>query len=379
VLALVALGLAAVGVRLWTSDRGQALLVQWGVTSRFTPALATRLDVALAERFMAMGLVRGDLRARQVVLEKQRVREYRFSAPPHLTPTQCQIEIRRAAHGVYADVVRAERRHERGGELLLWLGFGSRLTHCVIVRPPHAQPPTAAAPKRGPRIALIIDDLGHNMNRTTRGFLDLGVPITVAVLPDLAKSRAAFDAARERGIPVLLHLPMQPDGDEDPGKRPITVGMSADEIDALIARHVERYQPFVGVNNHMGSRATADEATMRGLMQALRRRDLVFVDSQTTDRSLGAKTSRAAGVWCLRNDLFLDDRAEPMEQVVANLERLARLARKRGLAVGIAHPHRDTLRALRETIPRLQAEGLEFIHLDMLRPQAVAAGHPGAS
>jgi polysaccharide deacetylase 2 family uncharacterized protein YibQ len=123
----------------------------------------------------------------------------------------------------------------------------------------------------------------------------------------------------------------------------------------------------------MGSRATADRATMRALLRALGKRDLVFVDSQTTTRSVARALGREEGVWCIANDLFLDDGGGTEEVVAANVRRLADMARKRGLAVGIAHPHPETLAALRTALPRLQAEGFEFTTVADLRPRPAAA------
>lgn len=375
---LAVVGVLFVGVRLWTSDGGQAFLVSHGVTRHFVPQLATRTDVALARSFLEMGLLRGDLKAKQLTVSGQRLREYSFAAPGHLTPTQCQIAVAHAARSVHGDIVRAELKHDRGDQLVLLVGFGRALTHRIVVRPAPA-PRVAQNAPAGPRIALIIDDLGHNWNGTTQGFLALPVPVTLAVLPELPKSGRVFEEAQKREIPTLLHLPMEPEGGSDPGKHAIRTGMAADDIDEIVGNHLQRYKTFVGVNNHMGSRATADRATMRALMAALQKRDLVFVDSQTTPHSLGRAAGREAGVWCLANDLFLDDKAEPTEAVSANLQRLAQMARKHGLAVGIAHPHPDTLRALRALLPRLQAEGFQFVTLADLRPRRAATAEAARS
>lgn len=375
VAALAVLAILFVGLRLWTSDRGQAFLVSKGLTRHFVPELATRTDVALAQRFIEMGLLRGDLKTKQLTAGGQRLREYSFAAPSHLTPTQCQIAITRAARSVYGDVVRAEIRHEHGEELVLVIGFGHALTHRVVVRPAPA-PRLAQETGRGPRIALIIDDLGNNWNSTTQEFLKLPVPVTLAVLPELPKSGRLFEEAQKREIPTLLHLPMEPEGGQDPGKHAIRTGMAPDDIDEIVGKHLQRYKTFLGVNNHMGSRATADRPTMRALMTALQKRDLVFVDSETTPHSVGRATGREAGVWCMANDLFLDDQAEPTDVVSANLQRLAQMARKHGLAVGIAHPHPDTLRALQALLPRLQAEGFQFVTVADLRPKRAMTAEP---
>jgi uncharacterized protein len=296
------------------------------------------------------------------------VREYTFASPAHMTPTQVQMALRQAVHDVHGDLIGAVVTHDKGEALVLTLGAGSTVTHRIVIRPPLPPPMTAQGPRR-PRLALIIDDLGQNMNGTTRGLLDLGVPFTVAVLPELHRSGAVLEAARKRGLPALLHLPMQPAGEENPGKHPVTVGMLPEKIDALVGKHAGEYKTIIGINNHMGSLATTDLPTMQALMQSLRKRELLFVDSQTSPRSVGRRAAREAGVWCIANDLFLDDKEEPVEQVEANIQRLAAIARRRGLAVGIGHPHPETLAALRVMLPRLQAHGIEFVTIESLRPQ----------
>lgn len=363
---------AAASVRLVASDRGQVLLVRAGIGGRFLPALGANLDVALARCFLDLGLLRGDVRAKALDHAGRRIRQYSFDAPPHLTPTLCQESIERAARRAHGRVLHAEVTHARATELVLVLGFGRRAhTHRIVVRP--SPPPAAlAARSGGPRVALVLDDLGHNMNATTRGFFALGIPLTVSVLPDLPKSKAAFAAAQEHGFPALLHVPMQPDGDADAGRDPITVEMEPEHITKRVARWRERYPQFIGVNNHMGSRATADRRTMQALLGALQQHEVFFLDSQTTARSLGPRVARELGMWCPRNDLFLDDGVKPSDDVAANLERLVALAKRRGVAVGIMHPHAKTLAALRIHIPRLQAEGVRFVTVESLRPKARA-------
>jgi polysaccharide deacetylase 2 family uncharacterized protein YibQ len=375
---IVAIAVTA-GVRLVASDRGQILLVRAGIGRHFIAPLGTGLDVALARCFIDLGLLRGDVRAKVLEDSGRRVRQYSFDAPHHLTPTLCHEAIDRAVRRAGGRILHAEVTHQRTDELVLVLGFGARArTHRIAVRP---TPPAAVAAARagGPRIALVLDDLGHNMNATTRGFFALGIPLTVSVLPDLSKSKAAFAAAAEHEFPALLHLPMQPDGDTDAGRDPITIDMQPEAIARRVARLRKRYPQFIGVNNHMGSRATADRRTMTALLGALREHDAFFLDSQTTSRSLGPRVARELGVWCPRNDLFLDDGEKPSADVVANLEKLVALARRRGAVVGIMHPHAETLAALRIHLPRLQAEGVRFVTIDRLRPKSSAAAREVAA
>ena len=359
-----------VAVLVLTTHTGQILLVRAGLTRPFAARLAVHLDVALAERFLAMGLLRADLKVRRLAEERGIVREYSFRSPAHLTPTLCNLWVTRTAAAAGADVLGAEEVHARGGEVVIALGFGRHLTHRIRVRPAPPPPERPVA-----RIALVIDDLGHNMNDTVDGILGLGVPLTLAVLPNLSHSHDAFRAAAAAQLPTLLHLPMEPEGDENAGRNPIAVGMDEAAIDALLDKYQRKYPGFTGINNHMGSRATADAPTMRALAAVLERRGLFFLDSVTTPRSVAHGAARARGVWSLRNDLFLDTETEAMETVAARLEQLAAVARKRGLAVGIAHPRPYTLAALQALLPRLQAEGFRFVTLEELR----GAPKPAAS
>lgn len=367
---------AALGLVVASSQRGQAFLVKNGLTDRFLPGLTADLEVALARTFVGMGLARGDVSIKQQSRQQARVREYQFETPRHLTPTECNLWIARAVSAAGADILRSEEWHEKGGAVVLWLGFGKHFTHYVVVTPAAPVPPPQA-PK--PRLALVIDDFGYAMNATARGVLELDIPLTIAVLPDLRASRAAFEAAVAHGRPALLHLPMEPEGDEDPGDNPLRVGMSEAEIDALIGRHLAHYETFIGVNNHMGSRATTDYRTMRALAAALERRGLFFFDSLTTPRSVAYDAARQRGIWSARNDLFLDDRTESAADVVESLLQLADTARSKGLAFGIAHPRPYTLEALQAVIPRLLAEGFEFVTLPQLRDEESSTARAGGA
>jgi polysaccharide deacetylase 2 family uncharacterized protein YibQ len=365
-LILILAGLVFGASRLLLDERGQALLVGWGVTDRFLPRLELQLDVALAECFLELGLSRRDVEPERTSDDGVDLRTYRLVAPPHLTPTQCNQHITRAATQMGARVLRAEELHDHQGAVIVQFGFGSRLTHRIVIRPQRELPPLAKG-QRKPRVALVIDDLGHNLDRRTREIFEWDIPLTVAVLPELPASKASFDAARAAGIPALLHLPMESNHERDPGRSPVMVGMQPVEIEALIVRYTRQYGAFPGVNNHMGSRATEDRETMDALADVLARHDLYFFDSMTSPESVAHEAVQARGVWSTRNDLFLDHRTHSMADVAETTMELADLARKAGLAIGIAHARPYTLQALRAMLPRLAAEGIEFVTLEDLR------------
>ncbi len=206
----------------------------------------------------------------------------------------------------------------------------------------------------GPRVAVVVDDLGW-ARAGVEELLALGLPLTFSVLPGRPLSEEHLSAVREAGHEALLHLPMEPLRG-DPGAGAIYVGMSEAEIRALLRRHLEGMPGVTGVNNHMGSRATADEAVMAAVLAEVRERGLFFLDSSTTASSVVTRVGEELGVQTLKNLLFLDNIKEK-EAILGRLRELAAIARDRGSAVGIAHPSAALVEALREwTSERLDVE-----------------------
>lgn len=194
-------------------------------------------------------------------------------------------------------------------------------------------------------VTIIIDDLGNSLAHGRR-VIALPAPIALAILPHTAYSaRLATEAHRARKD-VLLHLPMQPLNDAEPGPGLVEVSMPARELAVTLDYDLHTVPHAVGVNNHMGSRMTQDEAAMRRLLEALRARgNLFFVDSRTGPNSTTARVGRSLGVPILTRDVFLDHEIDPAA-IRARLDELVAIARRRGHAIGIGHPHPQTLAAL---------------------------------
>jgi polysaccharide deacetylase 2 family uncharacterized protein YibQ len=139
------------------------------------------------------------------------------------------------------------------------------------------------------------------------------------------------------------------------------VDMDRREIADLLDEALGGLPGVRGVNNHMGSAATSDPATMERLMQELAARGLYFVDSLTSARSVAWEEARRAGLPAARNRIFLDYDNEDAGRIRANLERLVSAARSTGFAVGICHPHPATADVLTRELARLAAGGVRFV------------------
>jgi polysaccharide deacetylase 2 family uncharacterized protein YibQ len=237
-----------------------------------------------------------------------------------------------------------------------------------------------------PTIAIVVDDWGHRRDATTRGFAELDFPLTFSILPGLRFSRQDALQATPLALPdrdgpdgaavappsrrreIMLHLPMEPEGypDQDPGPDPLRLGMDRGQVAAILDAALAGVPGARGLNNHMGSAATADPALMAALADELAARDLFFVDSLTTPRSVAARRMREAGVPTLVNRIFLDQSTTSREQVRELLARLVKSARARGAAVGLCHPYPETLAILSEELPRLREQGLRLVTVSEL-------------
>jgi polysaccharide deacetylase 2 family uncharacterized protein YibQ len=246
--------------------------------------------------------------------------------------------------------------------------FHGARTHTVHVVTPlgaravaHAPAPARQTAHAGtPRLAIIIDDLGYDRSAAD-AVLALGFPLTVSVLPHLPLSGELAEEARRRGDQVMLHLPMESEADgAKPENIELRVGMSAAQVDATLAGMLETVPYAAGVNNHQGSRATADPALMQALMPALRQRGLFFVDSRTDAKTVAYDTAESAGVPAASRKVFLDD-VPSREAILKQLGLAARDAQRDGFTIAIGHPRPATIAALAEGIPSLEARGIHLV------------------
>jgi len=221
-----------------------------------------------------------------------------------------------------------------------------------------ASAPALAGPAR---IALIIDDLGNALMSGRRA-ASLPAPVAMAILPYTPHGRAiAFDA-RAAGKEVLLHLPLEPAdyiGALGPGE--ISMASSRPDVARVLAQDLASVPYVVGVSTHMGSLLTRHPGYMGWLMEEISTRGgLFFVDSYTTPRSVALRIARERGLPAARRDVFLDDDVDP-GAIAAAFEQLKIIARRRGSALGIGHPYRETLDFLEQALPALSHEGFEIV------------------
>ena len=214
----------------------------------------------------------------------------------------------------------------------------------------------------GPFIAVVLDDLGIDVRRSNRA-VALSAPMTLAYLPYAEGLEVQTAAARAAGHELLVHIPMQPHGeDADPGPNALDMRLGAIEVLSRLDWDLARFSGYVGINNHMGSLFTESEEGMRLVAEGLRDRGLLFLDSLTSPKSVAASTVASYGVPTTVRDVFLDN-TDSAEEVAMRLEQTEKVARKAGTAIAIGHPRDNTLDVLEAWIPKAQAAGFTLVPL----------------
>jgi polysaccharide deacetylase 2 family uncharacterized protein YibQ len=232
----------------------------------------------------------------------------------------------------------------------------------AVVTPAAAVVTPAAAATAGagrPRLAIIIDDCGQWID-TERALIALPIPLTVSILPGVRYTSTIEHEASQAGKGIMMHLPMEASSQLDPGPGKVTTAMDDAAIEAQVRKDLDAVPLARGVNNHEGSRATADARVMHDVAQVLSEEGRYFIDSRTTAETQAAHETEALGVPTASRNVFLDD-VVTVAAIEAQLEQAAHIALSSGSAIAIGHPKPETLEALRKLIPKVEAEGVDFV------------------
>ena len=211
------------------------------------------------------------------------------------------------------------------------------------------------------KVAIVIDDCGADMS-SVRTLLDTGLPFSYAILPNKQYSSDVLELVKARGRVPMLHLPMEPlDASAmSEGANTIRVAQTPGQKLALLRKHLASLQGVVGVNNHQGSRATSDRATMRTVIGELRSQGFFFLDSRTASTSVGNSVAREMGVPTARNDIFLDNSSD-VEAIRAQVYKALAIADKNGSVIAICHARPNTAQCWKKYASEFKKTGVTFV------------------
>ncbi|MFH1782117.1 MAG: divergent polysaccharide deacetylase family protein [Candidatus Omnitrophota bacterium] len=224
----------------------------------------------------------------------------------------------------------------------------------------------------GALIAIVIDDWGYN-TKNLETILEIDVPLTISILPRLYFSKDVLEQVKKRGDfhDILLHLPLESKSGNAAEKNTIKTDMEKEDIVKILTQDIDSLPGLSGISNHQGSKATEDVRLMAIIFDELKKRDLFFLDSITSPRSVCTDLARKVGIKSIERDVFLDitdqtDKENFEVYVKGQMRELISIALKKGRAVGIGHNIDVTFKVIEDAIPELEKKGIRVVPLSEL-------------
>ena len=279
----------------------------------------------------------------------------RSAYPPDLPLAEANLGISRFVQRLGGQVLSAS---ERRSQVEIRSGFGEVQTTIFLLSP-------VAERRRTGNIAIVIDDFADDP--IAAHFCAIPQSLTFSILPRASQAPALAERVRANGHEVLVHLPMEPQGGASLSANAILVGLDDEEIRRRVRRALRNVPHARGVNNHMGSKATANERVMRIVLSELKDRNLLFLDSRTTASSVAYQLAVDMDIRAINRDLFIDEIADA-QTIQEKLWELAAIAAQSGQAIGVGHNRRETLIALLAALPQLEKRGFRFVPVSQLLP-----------
>lgn len=220
-------------------------------------------------------------------------------------------------------------------------------------------------------IVLIIDDFG-NRGEGTAEMLNLDIPVTAAVMAFMPHSLADAEAAHKANLEVILHLSMEPNQGKKEwlGPRGVTCDLDSENVKCIVEDALADVKYAVGINNHMGSKATQDKRIMQAILETAKENKLFFVDSKTSPKSVVSEIANKLDVASFSRDVFLDG-TKDTNHIKKQVLKLGDIALKKGYAIGIGHVGveggKATAESIKSVYPTLVKRGIRFITITELK------------
>ena len=215
------------------------------------------------------------------------------------------------------------------------------------------------------QVAIVIDDIGYRV--TDRQVLNLPGDITYAILPHTPYGKRIAEIAYKKSHDVILHIPMESALGKKLGPGALTSDMDEIKIRQTLNKSFQEIPFAIGANNHMGSYLTTLSEPMFWTMRFLKEKELLFLDSVTSPKTLARKIATQIGVPAMSRHVFLDNHLDH-DYISGQFDQLIAKAQRNQVAIAIAHPHPETLASLAKLIPTLKTKGINLVPLSKLYP-----------
>jgi hypothetical protein len=326
--------------------------------------LVKQADLSIIETMRDLDLKMHDLELVDVELRRFEERGYHYQVlqfPKLKDRNHFLVTLRKRLYERLPDAVLLDN-----GDTEAAIEINGVRTHRLLLE---ATPQIIAIPEaKGPKLVVVIDDVGENYG-VLKGLAGLELPLTFAVWPNASHTRECVDLISGTHHDLLVHFPMEPIGypKVKPGDDALFVSMTDEQIKQRIEENLGRIPEAIGVNNHMGSRFTADGPDMTVALAEFKRHGLFFLDSLTSGKSVGRATARTVGIPFYERDTFLDN-VKDVNAILLQLRKTERVAQRQGRAIAIGHPYRQTLAALKQW-QESRDKSIQVIPLSKLSPE----------
>lgn len=216
-----------------------------------------------------------------------------------------------------------------------------------------------------PPVVIIVDDFGYAGGDLLKGFAELPPEVVFAILPDLRNTQKSAEIAVKYGHEVIIHIPMEAVAAKiKPGDRYLKSTDSEESITAMLDDFYAQMPMAVAANNHMGSSATDNKYLMNIVLNHLNSKNLYFIDSVTSSKTIAYKLARNLGYRGIKRDLFLDVPDNSNATIAARISQLGSFRGRQEPVVIITHCHNmSKLIALKKFIDQITVKGVRIISL----------------
>lgn len=332
--------------------------------------MVKQIDLSLINTLKTSKISMGDLRLEDVTLKKHQGRDYHFQQLSFPVSGDKKTFIAKVQKGLESTALNASL-HEIADDSWL-ISINGVPTHKFFIFAPAVKEENTAPVKldpNAPKMAIVIDDMGEDIG-LAKGLAALDAKITFSIWPDSSHVGKTIAIARKSGNEIMVHLPMEPKGypKVNPGKDALLTVMNAEDISRITRAAIAKVPGATGLNNHMGSRFTEFYTGMGVVMTQLHKKKLFFLDSRTTPKSAGRRAASKEGVTFYERNIFLDN-VKDVGAIKYQLSKAAKIARKRGQAIAIGHPNRETLKAIRQWVAENKGK-IRIVPVSSLRPNS---------
>ncbi|MBN1552842.1 divergent polysaccharide deacetylase family protein [bacterium] len=365
----------------WDKDQQTALIPDQNTSRQTTARTPAEVEQKLSEILKNFDIDKNSLKRIGTVLYRKRERlthqVYSTDSEGKFVDLFDQLETLLKTSGVVV-YGRMLRQDVNTRKFTVFIGTDASRTHRIDIEGPVINPnavlasphpentvmePVDQSSKKTPQIALVFDDFGTDLNIAQKFLDQIDVPITLAVIPGLSFSEDTIILTRDHDQTVFLHLPMEPESASAMGSQKsdfLTTQMSDTQLKESLKAILDDIPRVDGVNNHMGSKLTADPHRMRCILTILKDYNLPFLDSRTTHKTVAADIAAEIGLAHASRDVFIDQ-GNNGGDVDGNLDLLVTKAIDNGTAIGIGHAQIETLDALCRKLPEIKAQGIQIV------------------